>query len=382
VVHEDAPLSGGNLRTRWSRTLSGGSEIAVQAYYDRTHRREATFEETRDTADVDAQYRFTAGTRHDFVVGAEYRASRGRSMGIETLTLLPPNKTDRLLGAFVQDDIDLVTDRLRATFGTKVEDNDYTGAEFQPSARLVFTPNGRHSLWAAVTRAVRTPSRIERDLALAVAFPGSAPVFARLTGSADFNTEREYAYEAGYRLQASERATIDTAFFYNRYPNLTSLEPGAAFTEPGRQILPFTFANGVRGNVAGAEISSDVRVSKSWRVRVNYSYLDMDLTTAPESKDTTSASAEGASPRHRVFVWSSLALPGGVDLDVRLRHASRLPSQKVEGWTTADVRVAWHPFPRLELAGVGQDLLSPHHAEFGGGSEVQRSLYAEALWRF
>jgi iron complex outermembrane receptor protein len=383
LVEQDAPLSGGNLRSRWTRTLAGGSELSVQAYYDRTHRQEPSFEETRNTFDLDAQYRFRLGSRHEVVLGAGYRASDGRSTGIETLSFEPPDKTDNLASAFVQDEVRLAADRLLLTIGTKVEDNDYTGAEFQPSARIVFAPGGRHSVWASVTRAVRTPSRIDREVALTIAFPGAdVPLFARVLGSSAFDTERLYAYEGGYRVQLSERAMLDLALFYNRFPNLTSLEPGAPFPEPGRQVVPYVFGNGLQANVAGAELSSDVRLSKSWTVRGSYSYLDMDLTTRPGSADTTSAAAEGASPRHRAMIWSSWALPGGLDLDLRFRHVSRLPSQNVPAWTALDVRAAWRPSPRLELAATGQNLLDPHHPEFGGGSEIQRSVHAEAIWHF
>jgi iron complex outermembrane receptor protein len=386
VVEGESPLSGGNLRARWTRTLSGGSELSVQAYYDRTRRDEPILQETRDTVDVDAQYHFPVGARHDVVVGAGYRLSDGRTNGVETVSLVPPDRMDNLASAFIQDEIQLVPERLRLTVGTKVEDNEYTGAEFQPSVRLMFSPNPRHSLWASVTRAVRTPSRIDRELAIDVS-GGTTPLFFRVLGSAAFETERLYAYEGGYRVQLSERALVDTAVFYNRFPNLTSLEPGAPFAEPGRQIVPFLFSNGLRGSVSGAELSTDVRVSKSWTVRGSYSYLNMDLEAKDGSRDTTSAAAEDSSPRHRVLVSSAWALPGHVDLDLRFRRSTRLPAQRVDAsrtvgaWSALDARAAWR-FSRLELAAVGHNLLSPHRAEFGGGSETERSIHGEATWRW
>ena len=48
--------------------------------------------------------------------------------------------------------------------GSKLLDNNYTGAELEPTARLVWTPSARHTAWAAATHAVRTPSDIEEGL--------------------------------------------------------------------------------------------------------------------------------------------------------------------------------------------------------------------------
>jgi iron complex outermembrane receptor protein len=108
----------------------------------------------------------------------------------------------------------------------------------------------------------------------------------------------------------------------------------------------------------------------------------MDLDAQPDSLDrTTAASTEGASPRHRGLIRSSLTL-GDVQLDAIWRRVSSLPGQGVPAYSSLDARAAWRPWASLEVAIVGRDLLQAHHAEFGGGTEVERSVHGEVAWRF
>ena len=385
TVDEDADLSGGNLRAQWRRKMRPGSDLSVQAYYDRTRRVEPGFDETRNTADFDLQYSRQEG-RHALLSGLGYRFSRGMTGGVPTIVFRPAARTDDLFSAFLQDRIELSRDRLLLTLGAKVERNDYSGLELQPSARVWFGLRPHQSVWAAISRAVRTPSRVERDLDLTVALDASRPVFTRVLRSSAFLSERATVYEAGYRAQGGERFLFDAALFQNEYTNLLSLEPGAPFAETDgsgtRTIVPVLFGNGIRGRVRGLELAADVRITNAWRMHGSYSFLDMDLDAEPDSLDrTTAASTEGASPRHRGLLRSSLTF-GDVQLDAIWRRVSSLPAQGVPTYSSLIARAAWRPWAPLEVAIVGRDLLQSRHVEFGGGTEVERSIYGEVAWRF
>ena len=385
TVDSEAPLSGGNVTARWAH-LMNGSALTVNTYYDRTNREEPSFRESRDTFELDLQHQFGLGESHRLVWGLGYRLSDGRGRGSETVTFDPPARTDHIFSVFAHDEIAVVKDRLRVSAGTKLERNQYTGFELQPSARLLWTPGPRHAVWAAASRAVRTPSRVERDLALSAALSPTLPLFARIMGNDDFKSEKTWAYEAGYRVQAAERLSLEAAAFHNRYDDLTSLERDPPFVESGRQILPYRFANLLRGRASGLEVTSLAHLSRRWWVSAEYSYLSLHLETAPGSTDTTSVtSSEGSSPRHMVRARSSWSLPRHVDLDVGFRWIDRLPAQRVPAYAEADARVAWQVAPRLEIAVVGQNLLHAHHPEFGGSpdlAEIERSVYGEARWRW
>jgi hypothetical protein len=306
-----------------------GSDLAAQAYYDRTRRVEPGFEETRNTVDLDLQYSRQAG-RHALLAGGGYRFSRGVAVGVPTIVFTPAARTDDIFSAFVQDRFEASPDRLLVTLGVKVERNDYSGLEVQPSARVWFGLRPHQSVWAAVSRAVRTPSRVERDLDLTIATDPARPLFTRLVRSDAFTSENAIVYEAGYRAQRGQRFLFDASLFQNEYANLLSVEPGGApFAETDgsgtRTIVPFLFGNGIRGRVRGVELAADVRITDAWRVHASYSFLDMDLEAQPDSLDTTTAaSTEGSSPRHRGLVRSSLTL-GDVQLDAIWRRVSSLP---------------------------------------------------------
>ncbi len=385
TVEEDAPLSGGNVTARWAH-LVNGSALTVNTYYDRTNRKEPNFRESRDTFELDVQHQLRLGERQRVLWGLGYRLSDGRGQGNETLTFNPPDRTDHIFSVFVHDEVSLVPDRLRLSVGSKLERNQYTGFEVQPSARVIWSPGVRHAVWAAASRAVRTPSRVERDLALSVALSPTLPLFARVIGNEGFTSEKTWAYEAGYRIQPADRLSQEAAAFHDRYGDLTSLEQDRPFLEDGRQVLPYRFANMLRGRSSGVEITSIAHLTSRWRVSAEYSYLSLRLETAPGSTDTTSVpSTEGSSPRHMARAWSSWSLPGHVDLHLAFRWIDELPAQKVPAYSELDGRVGWQLVPRLELAVVGQNLLHARHAEFGGSpdpAQIERSVYAEARWRW
>ena len=383
----DAEMSGQNLLARWSRTLANESAVEIQAYYDRTVRDEATFGETRSTVDLDLQYQLPAWSRHLAIVGAAYRSSSGTTRGLETSVFDPASRTDQLISAFIQDEIAMVPDRVSFTIGTKVEHNRYTGVEFQPSIRMAFYPTDHSTLWAAVTRAVRTPSRLDRDISLTLPFDATRPIFLRAIGNDGFDTERLYAYEAGYRVQPNDHLLIDLAAFHNRYPNLFSLERGTPFIEANsRAVAPFLVGNLLIGQTTGAELSVDALINDRWSMKGSYSYLDMSLHVDPRSKDVSSANAERASPRHMLHLLSTIDVANSVKVHTRVRWIDELPSQSIPSYTALDARVAWRATPRLELAVTGQNLLDPHHGEFGGTNagfvELRRSIFGEATWRW
>ena len=382
TVEEDTDLSGMNLLGRWSRTLSETSNLALQIYYDRTFRREPRFQERRNTVDFDFQHRFKVTERQELIWGLGYRFTKGDTDSVPTLVVSPQNRADNVFSAYLQDEFVLV-ENLRLTVGSKFEHNDYTGFEFQPSGRLLWTPAARHVLWASVSRAVRTPSRVDRDVAASSAPNPALPFFGRLLGNEDFASEKLLAYELGYRNQAADRLFVDLAGFYNRYDDLFSVEAETPFLEPGRLILPFRFDNKITARVYGGELAADWRWLDWWRWRLAYSYLQINLTRKRRSNDTiTVPGTEGGSPHNQVSLTSFVNLPGNIEIDGVFRYVDNLRGQMVGRYFNLDLRLGWHAAKNVELSLVGQNLLQGHHAEWGGGTEIQRGVYTKVTWRW
>jgi iron complex outermembrane receptor protein len=383
VVEKDTDLSGMNLIGRWSRALSQTSDLALQIYYDRTFRREPAFHERRNTVDFDFHHRFKLTGHQELIWGLGYRYTKDDIESVPTLVVSPEDRADNLFSAFIQDEIMLVEDRLRLTLGSKFEHNGYTGFEFQPSARISWTPARGHSLWAAVSRAVRTPSRVDRDIAASTAPDPALPIFGRLLGNKDFTSETVLAYELGYRVQPTERLFVDLAAFYNRYDDLFSVETGTPFLEPGRLIIPFEFDNKLKAQIYGFELAADWRWLDWWRWRFSYSHLHINLERKPGGNDTlTVRPSEGGSPQNQVAVTSYVNLPRNFELDGIFRYVDSLPGQGVGRYFNLDLRLAWHASKNIELALVGQNLVEGHHAEWSGGTEIQRGVYTKVTWRW
>jgi iron complex outermembrane receptor protein len=285
----------------------------------------------------------------------------------------------------VQDEITVIPERLGVTLGSKFEHNDFTGFELQPSIRAWWAPAARQTLWASVSRAVRTPSRAESDLRLNPAPPVPIPP-GRLTvfGNPEMVAEELLAYEIGYRAQPAERLTFDLALFYNEYENLRSLER----LVPG-PVSPSTVANNLSGETYGAELSATVQAARPWRVQGGYTFLEMHLHRARGSTDvSTEVATEGSSPHHQFFIRSLLDLGWNIQFDSTVRYVDALPGPNIPSYLALDLRLAWSPRKNLEVAIVGQNLLDDRHPEFAPTfigterTEVERRVFATFQWRF
>jgi iron complex outermembrane receptor protein len=257
---------------------------------------------------------------------------------------------------------------------------------------LLWNRTARQALWASVTRALRTPSRLDEDLEL-TGFAGTTtplPLFARINGSRQFHSEELIAYEAGFRSLVTPSCYIDVATFYNQYDDLYSFQLGAPFLEaspsPLHAVIPVLTTNGIHGDAGGFEVAPDWKPVSGWELRASYSYLNMDLKRKPWSNDPSSvAGDEGSTPRNQLVLQSFVKLPKRLEFDESFRYVEKLPAQAVRSYETADARFGWHPISQLQLSVTGQNLLQPHYAQFGGDPgplvQIKRGVYAKLVWR-
>jgi iron complex outermembrane receptor protein len=392
TVDGKAELAGGNLLGRWKRVLNERSDFELQAYYDRTRHFEPEFGETRNTFDIDFLHHLKLPKHQDFLWGLGTRLSPGRfEQLVPTIDFLPHHLTDQIYSWFLQDEINFLDDRLALTMGSKFEHNNYTGFEVQPSARLLWSGTPRQTFWVSITRAVRTPSRIEEDIQLnffATVTP--LPIYLRAIGNGQFRSEELIGSEAGYRALVTPNFYLDVVMFHNDYNYLSSFQVGTPFLEasptPVHAIIPILTRNGIKGVTNGFELAPHWKPTKWGELKVSYSYLNMELEERSGSNDpTTIPIDEGSSPHHQLVIQTFVNLPKKLEFDQTYRYVSDLPAQMVASYGTVDARLGWHVTPQLELSVVGHNLLQPHHAEFGGDSGglvgIKRSAYAKITWQ-
>ena len=373
----DGDIAGGNLVGRWARRFSSSSEFRTQVSYDRTYRKvPQQFEETRDTFDLDTQQRLTLASRHDIVFGGGVRVTRGDDLGIAGFFFEPQVRTSTLVGLFAQDEIAIAPQRLYLTVGSKFERNDFTGLEVQPTVRVRWSPATRQTVWGAVSRAVRLPTRFDTDLRFRNTVTGAVT----LEGSEAFESEEVIAYEGGYRIRPIPRLTVDAAVFANRYDQLRSTE---LVFRPAPVIV---LQNLLNARTSGLEVGATVEPLSRWRVHGWYAYLSKDLSFDPGSRDVYQGSVEGNDPSHRMSVRSYLDLPHGLAFDAFFRHVGERPAPTVPAYRELDLRLGWAVRGGWEISLVGQNLLHDHHSELLPASaphyDFRRGVFVRSAWHF
>jgi iron complex outermembrane receptor protein len=396
VIDRTAYLSGGNVLARWARTFAEGKDFQLQAYYDRTNRREPNIIDNRNSYDIDFLDRFRLPGRQQISWGLGARAVQAYNPVVVTgLQFLPTSRTDKLFTAFLQDEIEVVDNRLNISLGSKFIRTNFTGLQLEPSARVLWTPTNRQSLWGSFTHAVRSPSDAERNFSLLGYIgtgPGNLPYFARFNPNPNFKSEELNGLELGYRHLLLKKLYVDLALFHNHYSDLFSEDiTGPTFLEndppPAHYLLPADFGNGLLGTTKGFEIAPEWRPFEFWRLGASYSYLQMDIKKSRNSLDIgTAPIVEGSSPRHQATAQSYFDVKKRFDIDLTYRYVSALPAEKITAYSTGDARFAWQFKQHFQLSVVGQNLMQPHHYESSGEDAgplvgIKRSAYGQLSWK-
>jgi iron complex outermembrane recepter protein len=366
----DLAHSGGNVLARWTRQLDGADRLQVQTYYDHTRQfSPGDFGDELDTFDVDTQYEWNLGGRQHAIAGLGYRFTRNNFDNIPGSIAFVPARLDRhLFSAFMQDEIALLP-RMKLIIGSKFEHNDYTGWEVQPTLRATWS-SGAQMWWSAVSRAVRTPSRIDQHLF----FPANPPfIFA---GGPNFRSEELVAYELGWRMNPSESVFVTAAAFFHDYDDIRTISAAP----------PFVIENNAEGEVYGLELEGTWQPTERVTLRAGYTLLQEDLRVKPGRNDLNAGRGETFDPQQQFQLRGSFNLTPAVEFDAWLRYVDEISNDArgfapLPDYVTLDLRLGWSVFRSLQVALVGQNLLEDRHPEFGF-REIERAAYAKASWRF
>jgi iron complex outermembrane receptor protein len=371
--------TGNNILSKWTHTISEKSDFQIQLYYDQTWRDfRNDFAEKLRTYDFEGQHRFKLGRNQEIIWGLGFRLMDHEVNNLELFRFDPARKELRLYSAFVQDEIALVKNYLHLTLGSKFEHNTYTGFQYQPSGRLRWTPTQHLMMWTAFSRAVRTPSRTDRDFSISL-----APGIPFLMGSDEFINEKVRAYELGWRFQLQSNSSFSISTFINEYRNIRSAEPSVP------TVIPIVIGNGVEGETYGVELSVTSQLKDWWRLRGGYTFLQKELRVKRISNDLNEGTAESNDPKHQFLVQSYFDLTKSIELGTVFRYVGTLPdrveAEVVSGYAELDIRLGWKLNKVIELNIVGQNLLKKGHVEFIPSipaREIERSVYGKIIARF
>jgi iron complex outermembrane receptor protein len=389
----DYSAGGGNLTGSWQHRFDADSLLSFKTYYDNNRRKEAYYEDTFNTLDLDLQYEFSLGTWNNLTSGLGYRYIDGKFVGNYQVSI--PDQDQNLYSAFFQDQIKLIDRRLWLTLGTKYEHNENTGSEWQPSARLLWKPDEEQSIWAAVARAVRTPAMIERSGSVTLAaFPTSRGAGkSSLLGNADFDSESLVAYETGYRWQARRNISFDIAAYYNDYDEIYSAARGTSPFDPD-----LYFKNSREGTGHGVEFTANWQASSQLALGFTYTWLELDLRYKDPStvSGLDGSSSTMSSPKHQAAVRTSYDFSEKWQSNLWLRYVDDFigrnsidPSSAipVSSQFYLDANLSYKPLKNIEIMLAGQNLLNSSQLQYvaellAPPTEIDRVVYAKVTWSF
>ncbi|PWU03933.1 MAG: TonB-dependent receptor [Terriglobia bacterium] len=393
VFDQDVDATGGDVLARWNHTFAGGSQTSLQTYYDAYRRTDLGVPEVLRTFDLDFQHHMSAGDRHDIVWGIGYRVSNSALSPGYDIAFSPPSRTDNLYSGFLQDEI-RVLDSLWFTIGCKLEHNSYTGVETEPSVRLAWSPpGGRHTLWAAASKAIRQPARQENAIRTdvqVVPIGTDAVQVIRLYGNPHFQDEEVRDYELGYRSEFTPNLSLDSTAFLSFYRHLLIAEPEPLVIVPGSPVrfeIPVTYQNRAHAITYGGEVSLNWKAASRWRISPGYAYLHATLWRDRSSNGYLAPEIAVGFPQNMLTVRSRVNLTRATEFDQSLYYTARLPGGSIPGHARLDVRLARRVGESAEVSVIGQNLLRHRTAEYGDsygvlGTQMVRSIYGKITWRF
>lgn len=392
LTDQNVIYEGASLLARWTAEQDDGSKLSIQSYIDWTQRdEEVNFVDNRTIYDLELQYNLRPLNRHEIILGGGYRFSADQKKESANVSFSPQSRNDSLYNIFMQDKIALLPEELFLTLGSKFEYNDYSGLEIQPNARLHWLADERQTLWASVSRAVRTPTAIETDMTSTIATdPGAAPLPIRMAfvPNKDFKPEELTAYEIGYRNQITPDFSLDTTAFYNVYDNLqtiTLLTPYVVNNgvDPLHIFFPVPFRNDMRGRSFGFEAAASWELNPDLKISANYSYLRLEVNAA----DSAQESAEDSYPSHQIGLRTSWNISDHWTLDGSAYYVGRIKSEDIDDYLRMDLNLGWKMNDQVRFNLVGQNLISGTHREFGPAADLnaakpQSSIFGKITWEF
>jgi iron complex outermembrane recepter protein len=396
AVEDFTNVSGGFIQSIWRHTSSSRSDFTLMGAYD-GYERGDLLRDRRKTESLDFREHYALGERQDLVWGATYRHTSATSNGGNWLSLIPPNQSENLFSVFVQDEIAAIQERLYVTLGSRFENNTYSGFAVMPTARALYQLDAKQSVWAAVSRAERSPAEIDTSLRVnlgGVTLPDGTIAAVSLFGNPHVKDEGLVAYEAGYRRMLTPRLSVDIAAYYNDYDNQISDEPEAPFVEatpaPPHLVIPTIDKNLLYGEAHGAELSARWKMNNRWALDGSVEFERIHMHHAAGSLDVTSGpDTEGSAPHQQGRIQSELFLTRKLSWNVAADYTDRLEAQGVPSYTRLDSNLIWKLRENFSLGIYGQNLLRDRHLEYfdpDNGSTrstlIRRSGYAKLSWRF
>jgi iron complex outermembrane receptor protein len=377
-LYENDPVSDPFINKAWGGSLTGhvihpledGGSLRALLYYDNQEQASSALNDRLDTFDLQVQHKIVPIGDHTVTYGGEARVWRDDLHTTGTFFFAQPTTLIGLGNLFGQDQWRITQD-LEATIGFKLEYNSFSGFDYLPNVRLGWQATPSSLFWAAISRSVRTPSKIDRDL----------QATGILVPSPHFESEDVVAYEVGYRGQLEDDILISLSAFYNDYSRLRTdpFANGVSF--------PIMLSNGLEGHTYGFEAWGTWQPTSWWRLAPGFNLLRKDFRLMPGATDFSQYQSVGEDPNWQAQLRSEMQLGKDWELDLTLRGIGAVKRDWSTGYfdivpayAEMDGRIGWRFSDGWELALAGRNLLHSRHIEVNDLSTqperyIPRSVY-------
>jgi len=343
-------VTGGSILGRWTRESETGAQLALQGYVDVTSREfERLYREDRTTADLDFQYSSFLSNKTTFLWGLGYRLTRADFEDTPRFHTSDSSGTEQLPSGFAQIERTLADD-LTLVLGSKLEHNEYTDLEIQPSTRLLWKPSPEQTIWGSVSRAIRTPTQFERNIQIltAVIPGGGVDNLLYLQGSKDVEAEDLLAFELGVRQVIGDELSLDLALFHNDYENLIAYVPGTPYPSGGDMIFPLIAENAGKAESWGGELAVEWSPTSRGSIMGSYTLLMLDVDRSDPNLTSYADGVEGGSPENMFHLRGSYLLSEDFRFSCDAWWIDEL-DMGVKSYLRSDIGLEWSPHPELRV---------------------------------
>ncbi|HEY6944276.1 MAG TPA: TonB-dependent receptor [Candidatus Acidoferrum sp.] len=381
VVNSDSVVKGGHALVNWKRAINDRSSTSVLGYCDWTVRAIGLWDEQRDLCDIEFQHNYSLSARQSVNWGGDIMTTGLSSQSVFSFELLPAYRRTTTYSTFLQYELVLLRDKFRVIGGSKFEHNDFTGFEYQPQIRAIWTPKKSHTLWVAVSRAVRTPTLAETNGRLRVSQLSAAPLtFLDFVNNPESDSEVVHAYEFGYRYAWKQKFSADAALYYNGYQGLLGpTVPGAPIVNPAPFYvdIPLVYTNAGEGQTHGLELYLQYKPIRQWALSTGVTEL------RGNSVPGLVVTASGNDPRHILSTQSKLDLTQHVNLDAAYYYYDAIP-HALPPVNRVDLGVSTKPIDGFRFSVWGRNLQADRHQEtvpfLALAGEIRRTIVFKLMW--
>ena len=346
------------LMTRLEHRLSADSNQMLQVSISSQRGNQTNYKDDFLITDIDYQMN-TLINNIQFDWGVNYRYNAIDVDDSDYVKSIDNINAYHHYGGFVQAQFTLIPETLKLIVGNRSEKNSFTGWGHQPMARLLWTPESKHTLWAAISQGVRIPSFAEYNERLLISSPYG--IRTEAIGNSNIEGEKSVSKELGYRYSAKSW-WVDLSLFHTKARNVLSVDPSINDTF---SLISLDFVSGGELTTYGGEAVIKWQPYEKLSTELGYSFTSHNYHS---SNGLIPALGDDTYLRQLIAKTNLLLTPAhSFSVIYRLESGD---AYGTKDYGAFDLSWHWQVSSSVMLSFTGNNLLYGKHAELGSKGEL------------